>query len=526
MGSCFWVKTGCGIALALILAGTAAADDRIVARAMTAEPETLDPQLTTGLPDTQIEQDLFEGLTRFTPDRQPIPGIAEHWEISPDGLTYRFHLRADAKWSDGEPVTSADFLYAFRRLIDPKTAASDIDPVRGIVNAEAINAGKIADPAALGVAAPDPSNLVVTLKQPDLALLAKLATAYPLPRAAIERYGNEWTRPGKLLSNGPFTLKSWVPHDQIVLDRSQTYYGKDAIKIDGVRHIVVDNENTGFLRWQVGELDIARAPTKELPNLKSRFGDRLHRGTTRSITYLMVNMGQAPLGTDPRLREALNLAIDREALARQVLPRGEQPAYSFVPPVIADYAPQRLPFEEMEMSDRVARAKQLLAEAGYGPDHPLKLEITYATYDDTRTILGAIRQMWTALGVQVTLTNEEFQIYMETLNHKTQQVGTIGFSVAFDDPAQFLRIYRSDAGDFNDAAFMNKDYDALLDRGVAALDRPARRAAFEQAERLLMAEMPVFPLSYGVQNTLVNDRIEGWVDTDVIPQSRYLSIKS
>jgi oligopeptide transport system substrate-binding protein len=525
MGSSFWAKAACGIAFCLGLGGTATADDKIVARYNQAEPETLDYQLTTGLPDLQVEQDLFEGLTRFSREQTVLPGIALRWDVSSDGLTYTFHLRSGATWSNGDPVTAADFLYAFRRLVDPKTAASDIDPVRSIVNAEAINAGKITDLTALGVAAPDPSTLVITLAHPDLVLPEKLARTYPLPRAAIERLGNEWTRPGKMVSNGPFTLRSWVPHDQIVLDKSQTYYGRDEIKIDTVRHVVVDNDNTGFLSWQTGELDVARPPTKELATLKARFGDRLHRGAVRGVQYVMVNMGQAPLGTDQRLREALNLAIDREALVTKILPRGEEAAYSYVPPVIANYTPQRLSFEAMKMPDRIARAKQLLADAGYGPDHPLALEITYATNDDTRTVMSAIRQMWTGIGVQVTLTNEEFQVYLETLNHKTHQVGAIGLFIAFDDADQFLRIYRSDSGDLNDAGFANPDYDTLIKRAETAVDLSARRAALEQAERLLMAEMPVFPLRYEVSNTLVNDRIVGWVDNDLTPESRFLSIK-
>ncbi len=523
------LKFACGMAAALLLLGAApaAAADRIIARWNGAEPETLDPQLSTGAPDGQVEQDLFEGLTRFSPDKKAIPGIADHWDISADGLTYTFHLRPDAKWSNGEPVTSADFLYSFRRLVDPKTASSDIDPIRAIVNAAEINAGKITDPAALGVAAPDPADLVFTLKHPDLAFLQELASraAYPLPRPVVEANGGGWTRPDKIVTNGPFTLQSWVPHDQIVLRKNELYYGRDAIKLDEIRHVVVDDDKTAFLRWRAGELDITRAPTKGLAQIKEEFGAKLHHGTSRAITYMMVNMGRGPLGTDQRLREALNLAIDREALANQVSPRGEEPAYSYVAPVIQNYTPQRLAFQEMAQADRVARAKQLLAEAGYGPDHPLKLEVTYFTNEDVRTIVAAIRQMWLAIGVEATLTNEEFQVYMGTLNHKTFEVGLIGWNVGFDDPYQFLRIYRSDAGDLNNSAFADKDYDALLDQAGSALDLPTRRAALEAAERRLMSAMPVFPLFYGIVNMLVTDRVQGWTDNDQYTESRYLSIR-
>ncbi|HVJ51016.1 MAG TPA: peptide ABC transporter substrate-binding protein [Aliidongia sp.] len=526
MGLRIWAKAACGIAL-LLPAAPASAADKILARWNASEPETLDPQFTTSASDGQVEQDLFEGLTRLTTDKKAIPGIAESWTVSPDGLTYSFHLRADAKWSNGEPVTSADFLYTFRRLVDPKTAAADFDPVQGVVNAAEIIAGKIADPAALGVEAPTPASFVIHLKRPDLALLQKLAdrVVYPLPQAVIAKFGGEWTRPGNIVTDGPFTLRSWVPHDQIVLDKSQTYYDKAGIALDEVRHIVVDNENTGFLRWQAGELDVTRPPAKEIPTLGARFGAKVHRGPSRSVNYVMVNMGRSPLGTDHRLREAMNLAIDREVINTKVVPRGQQSAYSFVPPVIDGYTPQELSFKQMTMAERVARAKELMAEAGYGPDHPLAVEVTYFTNDEARTIIAAIQQMWAQIGVKATLTNEEFQVYMATLNHKTHQVGMIGFNIGFDDAAQFLRIYRSNAGDLNDAGFADKEYDADLGKADQALDPETRRAALEAAERRLMTEMPVFPLSYGNETMLVSNRVQGWVDNDRYTESRYLSIK-
>jgi oligopeptide transport system substrate-binding protein len=510
------------------LSGSAIAADHEIARWNAAEPETLDPQRSTGAPDTQVEQDLFEGLTRFTPDKRPIPGIAESWDTTADGLIYTFHLRHDAKWSTGEPVTSADFVYSFRRLVDPASASADIEPVRAIVNAEEITAGTIKDTAALGVAAPDPYTFIVTLKHPQLVLLQQMAArpVFALHRASIEKYGNEWTRPGKLVSNGPFTLRSWVPHDQIVLDKSTTYYDAASIKIDSVRHVVSDDDHTALKRWQAGELDIVRPPTKEIPTLKQRFGDQLHRGTSLQILYLMVNMHQAPLGTDRRLREALNLAIDREVISYKVQVRGQEPAYSFVPPIVADYTPQTLAFKAMTMPERIARAKQLMTEAGYGPDNRLKIEITYPTSEDERTTLGAIRQMWqTALPVEITLSNQEFQIYMTTLNHKTHQLGSIGWNVDFNDAGQFLRIYQSDAGDLNDAGFANSAYDELVHEAAEATDWVVRRTALQQAERILMTEMPVFPLYYGTENMLIKSRVEGWVDNDRYVETRYLSIK-
>ena len=526
-----WAWTVAGILLAMTIDGGArAAGPKILRRWNQAEVETLDPQKSTGIQDAQVEQDLYEGLTVWDVNKHPAPGIAERWDVSPDGLTYVFHLRHDAKWSNGDPVTSADFLYSFRRLADPKTAAGDIDTIRDIVNADAINAGKETDPSKLGVEAPDPYTFTIHLASANLVLpeLMTQRYVYPVHRATIEAHPTDWTRPGITVTDGPFLLKSWVPHDQIVLVKNPDYHAADAIAIDEVDHVVSDEDATAYKRYLSGDLDITRAPTRQLAAVRKDHPDELHTGISRSTYYMPINMKRAPLGTDVRLREALAMTIDRETLTTKILVRGQQPSYSFTPEVIGSHGfePQKFRFTGAPLADRIQRAKELMAEAGYGPDHPLKVTVSYTTNDEVRALVTAIASMWkTSIGVEVTQDNQEFQVLLSNLRRQNFEIGSVGFQIDFDDPVQYLRINQTDAGDFNSSAYANPAYDALLHQARVALDWPARNAAAEKAERVLMDDVPIIPLFSTANNFLVKPRVVGWRNNEADTPTRFLSLK-
>ena len=520
-----------GLALALLAGGPALADgDHVLRRWLQAEPETLDPQKSTGNPDSQVEGDLYQGLAIWDRAKHPAPGIAERWDVSADGLTYTFHLRHNATWSNGDPVTSADFLYSFRRLVDPKTAAGDIDPLRGVVNAEAINAGKIADPAQLGVEAPDPYTFVMHLSAPDLTLPELLTGrfTYPLHRATIEAHPTDWTRPGIAVTDGPFMLKSWVPHDQIVVVKNPRYYDAASIKLDEVDHVESDDDATALKRYLAGDLDITRAPTRQLPALRKEHPDELHTGISRATSYLPINLTRGPLGQDVRLRQALAMTIDRDTLTDKVFVRGQHPTYSFTPAVIAShgYEPQKFDFADLSMAERVKRGRALLAEAGYGPGHPLTVTITYPTNDEIRGLMSAIASMWqTNLGIEVKLDNQEWQVFLTSLRQKTYEIGSLALQIDFDDPVQFLRVYASDAGDFNDAGYANPAFDAAIRQARVALDWPTRNALAEKAERLLMDDAAIIPIFSYANNYMVKPRVQGWRDNEADAASRFLAVK-
>jgi len=509
-----------------LLAATAAHADHVLRRANEAEPESLDPQKTTGLYEANIEHDLFVGLLTLDPDMKPVAGMAQSWEASADKKVWTFHLRHDAKWSNGEPVTSADFLYSFRRLVDPKTAASATEQIRDVVNAEALIAGTEKDPTKLGVTAPDPYTLIMTLKQPQIMLPMLLTDTNmaPLNRTSIE--GNsDWTRPGKIITNGPFTLESWAPNSEIVLKKNQGYFDAAHVALDSVAWVMSDNLDTGFKRYRAGEIDIARVPRAQIKWARENLTASLHAGDVFGQSALLYDMKNGPFVGHPKLREALSLAVDRDLIVTKIIPEGQKSGYSVVPTAIGDYTPPQYSWKDQPMAERLARAKQLLSEEGYGPDHPLKFEITYTTNDQTRTLVLAIAAMWKPLGVEVTLQNQEWQIYESTLRQKTYAMGPLGGIVTYDDAAQFLEPYTSLATDQNTIGYSNPAYDKLMAAASVATDFKSRRTLLEQAEQVIQADYAEIPLYYATINMLVSPKVGGWVNTNPYIQSRYLSLQ-
>jgi oligopeptide transport system substrate-binding protein len=330
------------------------------------------------------------------------------------------------------------------------------------------------------------------------------------------------------VTDGPFLLKSWVPHDQIVLVKNPAYYDAAAIKLDEVDHVVADDDATALKRYLSGDLDITRAPTRQLAVLRKDYPDELHTGIGRATYFLTINMKRGPLGTDVRLREALAMVIDRETLTGKVLVRGQTPSYSFTPDVIGShgYVPQKFDFAGQPMAERVVRAQALMTAAGYGPDHPLKVTVSYTTNDEIRSLATAIASMWkTALGVETTLDNQEFQVLLANIRQKNYDIASLGFQIDFDDPVQYLRINTTDAGDFNSAGYANPAYDALMLRARQALDWPTRNSLSEQAERVFMTDVPYIPLFSFANNFMVKPRVIGWRNNEADTPSRFLSVK-
>ncbi len=502
--------------------------ETVLRRANQAEPETLDPQKTTGVYEATIETDLFEGLVTLDADRKPVPGAAERWETSPDGTVWTFYLRAGQKWSNGDPLTADDFVYAFRRLVDPATGAADFDPLHEVVTAQEIVAGKERDLGKLGVQALDPLTLRITLTHPRviLPLLMTDIAAFPLHKASIERYGNQWTRPGNIVTNGAYTLDSAVSHDQIVLKKNPEFHDADAVQIDTVRYILADNDATAFKRFRNGELDTTVAPLKELPWIRENMKPEFHSGLGLGVSFVFFNMTKGPFFDNPKLREALSLTVDREVLVTKVSPRGQQPAYGLVPPTVPDYTSQPVFFKDMPKEERLALARKLYAEAGYGPQNPLKFSLLYTTDEELRVFLLAIASMWkTALGIEVKLENREWQVFLNAVRQKDFDTGIMGTLATYADAEGFFDNYRSDAGFYNHSGYTNPAFDSLLATSKQAIDMGVRRDLLQQSERLLMTEMPIIPIQFSAINRLVSTRVSGWRDAISFPASRYLSVK-
>ena len=515
-------------AAALLLFQTADAEAaKILRRGLDTEVESLDPQKGIALYDVDIQHELLEGLTALDMDLKPVPGAASSWDVSADGLTWTFHLRPDGKWSNGDPLTADDFLYAMRRGVDPKTGASDPGALRPILNASAIIDGKETDVTKLGVEVVDPYTLRIRLQAPCVILPLRLSdnSAMPLHRASVEKWGNEWPKPGHFVGNGAFILKDWVPQSQITLVRNPNYRDAAAVTLDEVDYLNTEDVQAGMRRWEAGEIDeFDRPPVKELTRLKQTYPAEFLEAPVNSNNFLTINMTKGPLSQDLRLRQALSMTVDRETITQKVLPNGSLPAYGFMPPVIPDYVSQTVFFKSLSQAERVAKAKALMQEAGYGPDHPLKVSLIYATSEQTRTELLAIAAMWKQIGVETKLDNMEWSVYLNRVQQRDYDVGAMGEYGLYNEAEDGLINYESFNASYNYPAYKSAAYDKFVEDGKVATTVATRNALFEQAEKQLMTDMPLIPIVNVVQHTLVHKRVVGWRANVVYPQSRYLSV--
>jgi oligopeptide transport system substrate-binding protein len=501
--------------------------ETMVRRALSAEVTSLDPHLIGNAYETVVAADLFEGLTVYGPDASIRPGAAERWDVSADGKTYLFHLRPGLVWSDGSALAAEDFVYALRRGLDPQTGAPYNEILYPILGAEARATGKTADPAALGVDAPDPATVRIRLERPAAFLPAILAhsMAFPVPRAAIERWGAEWTRPGHLVGNGPFTLVEAVPQARLVFARNPRFHDAAAVKLDQVRWVVIAEE-AAFKAFRTGEIDVATVPSRLLPEARHELAASLREQRLLFAHYVDINMTRAPLDQDPKLRRALALALDQAAVETKVVKDGGAPGFSIVPDGMPGYQPAREDFADRPMADRLTEARRLWAEAGYGPDHPLALQLT--TDDVANYVLEgkAIAALWQAAlpGLKMTLDVNEYQVVTGRLVHHDYDLALSSWSADFPDPWNFLAPWRADAGTANVVGYRNAAYDRLLDEATARLEPAARLEQLARAERLLLDDAAILPYGFESESSLVARRIAGWQPNELgIHLNRYLS---
>ena len=364
-----------GVGLALAFSGAAQAE-KVLRVGNDGEPQSMDPHYISTVQTSRLSDDMIMGLLTYGQDGQPIPGAAESWTISEDGKTYTFKLR-DHMWSDGTPVTAEDFVYAWRRLLAPDTGAEYASLLYIVKGAEEVNSGK-AGPETLGVRAVDDTTLEVELTAPAPYFLAQLAhqTAFPVPKHAVEKFGRDWTKPENIVVNGPYILTEWQPKVQATLVKNDKFYDAANVAIDKVVYYAMEDRTAMQKRFRAGEIDIARdIASEQIDWLRENLADSLRIAPYAGIYYYVFRSDKEPF-TDPRVRKALSMAINREVITDKVLRTGELPAYSFVPPGTGNYGePKYASFKDMSYGDAVTQAKALLTEAGYGPDKPLQMFI-------------------------------------------------------------------------------------------------------------------------------------------------------
>jgi len=492
--------------------GEELADVQILRRGNGTEPQSLDPHRAEGVPSSNILRDLFEGLVAEAPNGELIPGAAESWEISEDGLTYTFTMRPDGRWSNGDPVTAKDFEFGLRRSVDPETLSRYSSVLAPVRNARAVIAGDL-PPEALGVEAPDGRTLVIRLETPTPYLLGLLthSSCYAVHPSTVQAHGPNWSRVETHVGNGAYRLKEWVVQSHIHLARNPHYWDDANTTIDDVRYYAIENQDAELNRYRADELDITSTiPQKQLrwirENLAAEFRVTPYLGTY----YFGFNVTQPPFAGQPGLRRAFSLAVDRDIIANVVSGAGELPAYSWVPPV-RGYE-QQVPEEAgWTQKRREAEARRLYAEAGYSSDDPLKVEVLYNTSDNHKRIAIALAFMWKqVLGVEASLANQEWKVFLETRKRKEEtQIYRAGWIGDYEDAYTFAQLLES-TNEQNDFGYDSPRYDALLAAASAEPDIARRAGHLQEAERAMLADQPLMPLYFYVTKRMVKPWVQGY----------------
>lgn len=479
-----------------------------------AEPADLDPHLADSYTDQIILVALFEGLTVLDErTSQARPGVAARWDVSTDGLVYTFHLRPEARWSNGDAVTARDFVFSFQRLLSPGFGAAYAYMLWPIKNARAYNQGTVADFATVGIAAPDDRTLRLTLEHPvpHLPALAAHATWLPLHRGSLEKFGGvtkrgtAWTRPGHLVGNGPFVLSAWQPNARLSVTKNPHYWDAARNGLAGVEFFPIEKSEVEERNFRAGQLHLTFGlPSSKVPTYQAETPPRLRIDPFFNVTYMNFNVAKPPLD-QPKVRRALALAIDRAAIARTVFQGTRAAAGAFTPPDCGGYTARA------RVSVDYAAARQLLAEAGFAGGKGLPIFPVQVQNDSNfPRIMEAIQAMWQReLGVRSTIEPLEQKTWLQNQQSRQHTIGLMGWTADYADPLTFLGVFTSDSGN-NWTNWSHAEYDRLLATSNRTADPAARLELLQRAEETLLAAAPITPLVHGSRVYLQHPAVRNW----------------
>ncbi|MDO5631368.1 MAG: peptide ABC transporter substrate-binding protein [Paracoccus sp. (in: a-proteobacteria)] len=477
--------------------------------------KTLDPAKNTDVEGSDALRNLFEGLMNEDAHGAMVPGLAESVDESDDKLTYTFHLR-DAKWSNGEPVTAGDFVYAWQRVVNPETASEYawFIELMNVVNASEIVKGEAA-PDTLGVRAIDDKTLEVKLTTPTPYFIKTLshATTFPVPQAVIEAEGDNWTQPGKLVSNGAYTLQSHNLGVDITMVKNPQYWDADNVVMETVRGVTVNDNNVALTRYLAGELDRVQIPAGQYPRLSAEYPDQaISLPYACSYAYVMNLSDKGPEALkDVRVRQALQLGLNRDVLVDQVLQGGQSAAYVWTPTAIEGFVAPDLPIMHMTQAERTAEAQRLLTEAGYGPDNPVRLTLQYNTDENHRKLAIAAQQFWRPLGVEITLNNVEWKVHTDRLQNQDFEIARYAWCGDYNEASTFLDWFQT--GGYNSGKWSNAEYDQLMADSKTADDAAP---LYTRAEEILAAEVPAVNVYHYAKVDMISPRIKGLPTDNVL----------
>ena len=510
-----WVLVLCLSASVMAQPALAPIDQQVLHLGNGAEPNSLDPHRAEGVSAGNIVRDLYEGLTGISPQGAVVPASASHWTISDDACTYTFTLRENLRWSDGSPLLAQDFVAGLQRSVAPATGNGYAQMLSPIENAEAVQQGQLLA-GALGVHAPDARTVVIHLRHPTPYLLGLLAhpSAFPLHQPSLAQWGKGFARPGRMVSNGAYVLDEWIVQSQIILRRNPHYWNNPQTVLEQVIYHPSEDINAALNRYAANEFDVTyEIPLVQAKALRAKYGPELHIAPYLGSYYYGFNLSQPPFKGQRSLRQALAMAVDRDVIVEKVMNGVARPAYSYVPPGTAQYTAQQPVWASWPREKKLQEARRLYAAAGYSKAKPLQVELRYNTHDDHKRIAVVIAAMWKQwLGVETRLVNEEFKVFLQNRKqHAVTQVFRSTWISDYNDASSFLDLLQSGHGR-NDSVYVNPAYDVLLEQASRSPDMAERRRLLEQAERMVLDDLPVLPIYTYVSKHLVKPWVAGWQD--------------
>ena len=483
------------------------------------DPETMDPALNSAIDASNMIIHLFEPLLSMDKDNNVIGGMAETWEVSEDGLTYTFHLREGLKWSDGSDFTAEDFVYTFKRMADPMTAAPYghdlLCMVKGYDEAENGNVD------ALAVSAPDAQTFVVELSYPCVYFdkICAFAALSPVNQATVEANGESWAiDPATYVCNGPMKIKEWVPGSHILMEKNENYWNAEAVTADTIKFVLMEDMNAAYSAYKTGEVMFSRdVPTEEIPNLREN--PEFHVAPILGTYYVSLNL-EREYFQDPKVRQALSLALDRQYIADTIMQGTYSPAVNFVGPGVSD-AEAGSSFQDTTIAEYgeffhvddfegdLAKAKELLADAGYpnGEGFPM---IEYMTNDAgyNKALAEYLQSAWGELGINTDIKIIEWASFTPTRRNGDYDIARNGWVYDYDDPSNMLNLFESTNGN-NDGRYNNPEYDALIASARETVDKAEHYSLLHEAEQLLLNDMGMIPIAYNTDFWLQKPELQG-----------------
>ncbi|HAV8936324.1 TPA: oligopeptide ABC transporter substrate-binding protein OppA [Escherichia coli] len=501
-----------GVRAAVVPSGTELSSRQELVRNNFTEPASIDPHKAESDVEFNIIADLFDGLVRVRNDGTIEPRLAERWETQ-NGKIWTFHLRPGIRWSSGEAITAQDVEWSWKRLVNPETASpyASYPGTMYIENARDIAEGK-KTVESLGVRALDRNTVQVTLSQPTSAFLLMLdhTSMFPVNRSVIEKFGDKWTQPGKLVNSGAYTLSEWVVNEKIVAVRNKLYWEDSATVINKVTYLPVSSGAADVNRYKAGEIDITNGVPEILyASLKKSIPEQVRTSPYLSTYYYEFNTTKAPFN-DPRVRQALNMALDKDIITEKVLGQGQRVAWLVSQPEIGGVKIETADYGSWSRDKRIAEAKKLLDEAGFNSLTPLKFNLLYNISESHQRIAIAVSSMWKKnLGVEARLQKQEWKTLLDAKRTGDYDVVRYSWIADYDDAMSFLNNFRT--GDAqNTTKYSNPVYDSILVKASQADSVEKRRKFYQQAEDILAKDVPTIPVFHAVRVNLVKPYIGGY----------------